>query len=119
MIFLVLLVGTVDLARAIYQYNGAAQAARELARVTSVHPGSTLGNSTQTQGVLATQQKLIPALTVTSYGCVDIAGASVTGTCQAGDWVRVSVRSQFTPALPLLQPFAPFVLTSTSSAKIE
>ncbi len=42
-VFLVILMGVVDLGRGIYMYNGVAEAAREIARVTSVHPGSTLG----------------------------------------------------------------------------
>ena len=35
--FLLILMGIIDLGRGIYTYNGVAQAARELARVTSVH----------------------------------------------------------------------------------
>ena len=38
-IFLLLLFGVVDLGRGIYQFNGVSQAAREIARVTSVHRG--------------------------------------------------------------------------------
>ena len=38
-VFLALIMGVVDLGRVVYQYNGGAEAARELARVTSVHPG--------------------------------------------------------------------------------
>jgi hypothetical protein len=119
-IFLVLLVGTVDLGRAVYQLNGVAEAAREIARETSVHPGSgALGDSAQTQAVVATQERLVPWLSVSSYGCVDITGAPVSGTCEPGDWVRVTVSSRMDPALPLLVPFGPFVLTSSASAAIE
>ena len=39
-IFLLLLFGVVDLGRGIYQFNGVSQAAREIARVTSVHRGT-------------------------------------------------------------------------------
>ena len=118
-VFLLLLIGTVDLARVVYQYNGAAEAAREIARVTSVHPGSTLGDSAETQATVTVQQRLVPLLVVTGFSCIDIAGTSVSGTCQEGDWVRVSVRSTFYPSMPLLQGLGPFVMTSTSSAKIE
>ena len=59
-VFLVLVMGVVDLGRAVYQYNGGAEAARELARVTSVHPGSPLGASAETTDVLRTQRGLVP-----------------------------------------------------------
>ena len=39
-IFLMLMLAVFDLGRAIYMYNGVAEAARELARVTSVYPGT-------------------------------------------------------------------------------
>ena len=48
---------------------------REIARVTSVHPGSTLGNSSQTSAVIATQKGMIPNLseaTETAYGAVGV-----------------------------------------------
>lgn len=119
-IFLVLVIGTIDLGRAVYQLNGVAQAAREIARETSVHPGSgALGGSGQTQAVVATQQRLVPGLGVTSYACVDIAGITIPGTCKPGNWVRVTVSSRLDPAMPLLMPFGPFVLTSSASAAIE
>jgi Flp pilus assembly protein TadG len=119
-IFLVLLVGTIDMGRAVYQYNGVAEAAREIARATSVHPGTvSLGDSTQAADALGAQQRLIPGLSAPTFACVDISGAAVTGTCQPGSWVRVTVSSRFDPVLPLLIPFGPFVLTSSGSAAIE
>jgi hypothetical protein len=118
-IFLVLLMAVVDGGRAIYQLNGVSEAARELARTTSVHPGGTLGSSTETADTLTAQSRLVPALTVLSYACIDIAGATVTGDCQPGDWVRVSVRSRFTPVMPVLSMFGSLDLVSSSSAKIE
>ena len=118
-LLLALIVGTVDLGRLTYQYNGAAEAARELARATSVHPGVALGDSAETATVLATQQGLVPSLAVTAYECLDIAGTPVTGDCHPGRWVRVNVSSRFDPALPLLMPFAPFILTSSASAEIQ
>src|SRR5206468_9646026 len=48
-VFLTILIGLVDLARAAFLFNGVSDAARELARVTSVHPGTTtLGASGET-----------------------------------------------------------------------
>ena len=52
--------GTIDLGRAAYQYNGVAQAAKELARVASVHPGTTLGTSAQSTAALANQRATHP-----------------------------------------------------------
>ena len=45
-VFLLLMMAIVDFGRGIYMYNGVSQAAREVARTTSVHPGSPLGSST-------------------------------------------------------------------------
>jgi hypothetical protein len=118
-IFLVLLMAVVDGGRAIYQLNGVSEAAREIARTTSVHPGGTLGSSTETAATVGVQGKLVPALTVLSYSCIDIEGATVSGACQPGDWVRVSVRSRFTPVMPVLSMFGSVDLVSSSSARIE
>jgi hypothetical protein len=118
-IFLVLLMAVVDGGRAIYQLNGVSEAAREIARTTSVHPGGTLGSSTETAATVGVQGKLVPALTVLSYSCIDIEGVTVSGSCQPGDWVRVSVRSRFTPVMPVLSMFGSVDLVSSSSARIE
>ena len=73
-IFLVLLMAIVDLGRGIYMFNGVSQAAREIARVASVHPGTTFGGPELT-AVVQTQKKLIPNLGNPTYSCVDIDGA--------------------------------------------
>ena len=61
-VFLVILMGIVDFGMAIYKYNGVSQAAREIARVTSVHPCATAGaltcspgGSAETAQVVSTQ----------------------------------------------------------------
>lgn len=118
-VFLTLVMGVVDLGRAVYQYNGAAEAARELARVTSVHPGLPLGSSTDAQAVLRTERGLVPGLVTPTYACIDIAGAVVTRTCEAGDWIRVTVTSAFTPVTPLAAFLGEIVLSSAASAKLE
>ena len=118
-VFLALIMGVVDLGRAVYQYNGGAEAARELARVTSVHPGSPLGSSAQAQHTLQTQRGLVPGLATPTYACIDITGAAVTRACAAGDWIRVTVRSAFTPVTPLATFLGEIVLTSSASAKLE
>jgi Flp pilus assembly protein TadG len=119
-IFLTLLIGLIDLARAGYLFNGVSDAAREIARVTSLHPGTTtLGDSSETATVVTGERALVPGLTVTSYACIDLAGTSVTGACQPGSWVRVSVQTTFSPVLPLLSALGPFTLSTASSANIQ
>jgi hypothetical protein len=119
-VFLTVLTALIDLARAAYIYNGVSEAAREIARVTSLHPGSgSLGTSTETAATVATEQGIVPGLTVSSYACVDLAGSAVSGTCQPGSWVRVTVIAAFQPVLPLLAAFGPINVASVSSARIQ
>jgi Flp pilus assembly protein TadG len=118
-VFLMLLIGAVDLGRAVYLYNGVSEAAREISRATSVHPGSTLGGSPESQEAVNIQQGIIPGLSAPTYACVDIMGAPVTGVCKPGNWVRVSVFANYHPALPVLAVFGPLTLTSASSAEIQ
>ena len=72
-IFLVLMMAIVDLGRGIYMFNGVSQAAREIARVASVHPGTTFGGPEIT-AVVSTQKGLIPNLGNPTFACVDIDG---------------------------------------------
>lgn len=118
-VFLVLMMGIVDLGRAVYQYNGVAEAARELARAASVHPGSPLGNSTRSLSTLQAQRGLIPDLAAPTYTCIDIGGTAVTGACAAGDWIRVTATSTFIPVTPLTQFLGQIVLSSTASSRLE
>jgi Flp pilus assembly protein TadG len=79
--FMFLLMGVVDLGRAIAINNGVANAAREIARVTALHPGSTLGNSAETAEATAIQRKLVlnmhdPA-TVIAITCTNLSGTAV------------------------------------------
>src|SRR4029079_15012134 len=80
-VFLTILIGLVDLARAAFLFNGVSDAAREIARVTSVHPGSTLGKSSERTAAISHERALVPGLSVTGYACIDIAGAAVTDAC--------------------------------------
>ena len=118
--FLTILIGLVDLARAAFLFNGVSDAARELARVTSVHPGDpSLGSSAETSAAVSAERALVPGLVVNSYACIDIAGAPVTDTCRPGNWVKVSVQTTFQPILPVLSAFGPFTFATASSAKIQ
>jgi len=115
--FLFLLMGVIDLGRGIYMNNGVSQAAREIARVISVHPcvgACTTGTySTEAQAVINTQKGLIPGLTDSGIvvDCVDITNTVVAAGqegCPYGDYVRVTVSATYmrvTPLLPLPNPY--------------
>jgi Flp pilus assembly protein TadG len=127
--FLWILMGIVDLGRGIYTTNGVAQAARELARVTSVHTCDTtkstctLGTSPETTAVYDTQRQLIPGLggpgSTVTYACTSITDAALSNTsCQSGSYVRVTVSVPFSVLTPLLSMVAPATLSSTTHVQI-
>jgi Flp pilus assembly protein TadG len=127
--FTFLIMGIFDLGRGIYMMNGTAEAAREIARVTSVHSGCPLnatscdlGSSTETANVLATQVGLVPGLTVNTSSditCVDINDTvRADHTCRWGvDYVRVRVTSSFTPITPVVSMFGSHVFESYSRVR--
>lgn len=118
-VFLVLLMGVFDLGRAIYQYNGVAQAAREIARVTAAHDGPDFttpsGWSPETRAVVETQKKLIPNLEDPQITCVDIEGAPIT-QCFEGDYINVKVVARYAPITPLLGLVGTWDLFSVSTS---
>jgi hypothetical protein len=116
-IFVALLMGVLDFGRAIFMYNGVSQAARDLARVTSVHPGDPLGSSTETLQVLAGAQDSMLELGEPTYSCVTIRGAAVSGDCQPGDWVKVEISATYSPTTPILSLWD-MALSSSSSIQI-
>lgn len=118
-VFLVLLMAVFDFGRIVYMYNGVNQAAREIARATSVHPGATLGSSAETAQVFATQRGMIPELRSPTFDCVDIDGSAVTDACLPGLWVKVSITAPATPISPILSWLGPFPLSSSSAAEIQ
>lgn len=118
-LFMVLLMAVVDLGRGIYIFNGVSQAAREIARTTSVHPGAPLGSSTDSAETIAVQQGLVPGLVVESFECVDYDGSSVPGaTCFPGSRVKVNVSAPFAPLFGLLTYFGAFDFASSSTIEI-
>ena len=119
LVFLALFVGMIDLGRAVLSFNGVAQAAREIARETSVHPGDTLGGSTETAAVIATQRALVPGMETPVFECYDIEGVLQVDPCQSADWVRVTVSAVFQPSLPVLTLLGPLTVSSASSAEIQ
>jgi Flp pilus assembly protein TadG len=118
-IFLMLLMAVFDMGRAIYMYNGVSQAAREIARVTSVYPGTTLGNSPQTAAVLATQKGLIPNLGNPTFTCVQIDGSTATTGCVAGLQVKVVILAPYSPVTPGLGLIGTVNLQSSSTVSIQ
>ncbi len=119
--FLMLMMGVFDLGRGIYANNAVAQAAREIARVTSVHPGATIGGSVETADAIATQRRIVlglsdPAASIT-FSCTDMSGTAAD--CEPGNFVRVQVSVPFQVLTPLLSMVAPSTLSSTSHVQIE
>ena len=118
-VFIVLLMGVFDFGMAIYKYNGVSQAAREIARVASVHPGTTLGTSAEVNQAVATQKGLIPDLTLTGIACVSVSGTNVTGPCAVPNWVSVTVASQYRPVTPLLGLIGTWTMKGSSNAQMQ
>ena len=131
--FLLLLMGVLDLGRAIYQMNTTSQAAREIARVTSVHRCantangcSDLGDASQTQATINTQKGLIPGLVFnysTDIDCVDVADNVIPDDqcvpkTDTEYFIRVHVRSTFSPVTPLLGVFGDHTFESWSRIQL-
>ena len=120
-VFLMLIMGIVDFGRAIYQYNGVAEAAREIARVTASHSGSDFstdaGRSPETKAVIATQKKLIPNLQDPDITCVGIDSTPIASDeCIQGDWINVYINAPYTPITPLLGLTGTWNLFSASTS---
>lgn len=119
MVFLVLIMAIFDLGRGIYMYNGVAEAAREIARVTSNYPGSTLGNSAQTAAVIATQKLMVPNLQNPTFACVDIDDSAITGVCKEGSRVKVTITAPYGPITPIMGLSGTWTMSSSSSIEIS
>jgi Flp pilus assembly protein TadG len=122
-VFIFLMMGVLDFGMSIYKYNGVAQAAREIARVASVHQGNlNFGVSPEITAVVATQQGLIPGLSAPSFSCTSVSGASValqTGRCPTTAFVNVTVTSPYKALTPLLGLLGTWTMTGSSSAQIQ
>jgi hypothetical protein len=81
-------------------YNGLSQAAREVARVASVHQGKA-DWSDETKATIGTQKAMVPGLTVPLWKCVasgDVTdGAGTTDQCAEGAYLVVTTRASYTP----------------------
>lgn len=123
--FLIVLMGILDLSRAIYMMNGTAEAAREIARVTAVHPYAAccdLGSSADAQSIVEVQRKLVPGLQIapsTDITCVAIDDTTVPDDeCSPGHFIRVSVTAPFTPVTPLAGMFGSHTFGSVSRTEV-
>lgn len=124
-VFSVLVLAVVDFGRGIYQYNAVAQAAREIARVTSVHHGADMttvaGRSAETNAVIAVQKQLVPGLVVAddAIKCVTPAGV-VEATCDVRtDSVSVTVTAPFRALTPPMNAMGPWDMKGASSVQIQ
>lgn len=119
-VFMMVFIGIIELGRGVFLFNGVSQAAREIARETSVHPGlSAVGSSPESQAMYLTQKAFVPEMAPPVYECVDIGGVLQFDTCVSGDWVRVTTFTTYRPAIPFLAMLGPFTLSSTSAAAIQ
>ena len=126
--FLFLLMGTLDLGRGIYTNNGVAQAAREIARVTSVHqcvgPCTSGTWSVQTLAVVNTQKQLVPGMPTSgvTIDCVNVTDTPVTvaagSLCPPGDYIRVTATVSFSVVTPLLPVPNPMTFSSTAHTQV-
>ena len=122
LVFLVLVMGIVDFGMAIYKYNGVSEAAREIARVASVHQGVTWGSS-QLNTVVATQKNLVPGLSSPTFSCTKVDGTSQAmssgGKCPEDAYVTVEVTAPYRAATPVLGLIGTFTMKGSSSAQIQ
>jgi Flp pilus assembly protein TadG len=132
--FLMLVMAVIDLGRGIYMLNGTSEAAREIARVTSVHQWNTpgvidLGTSTEASAVIGTQRGLIPNLTINpsvDIVCVDYLDQVIADdSCHSGkktdgipNYIRVHVTAPFVPVTPLVSAFGSHTFDSTSRIQV-
>jgi Flp pilus assembly protein TadG len=124
-IFLVLLMGIVDFGMSIYKYNGVSEAAREIARVASVHQsgvGTSFGNSPQLTAVVAVQKGLVPGLGTPTFACTDVNGAAVAldgGKCPPNSYVQVEITAPYRAVTPLVGVLGTITMKGSSSAQIQ
>jgi hypothetical protein len=129
--FVILLMAVIDLGRGIYMMNGTSEAARDIARATSVHITDSSGNvgfSPETQESVSTQRKLIPDLTIdpaVDIVCVDAYDVVLADTsCKPGTaddpvFIKVRVTAPFAPITPLVSAFGAHTFESTTRMEIR
>jgi len=124
-IFLMLLMGILDLGRAIYAFNGVSQASREVSRVASVHTGAPLWGPAEVVAAINVQKELVPGVDV-KFDCMSDKGNSTgttprgVGGCPPGWFVQVTATVQYSPVTPVLSFLgANWNIKSTSTARVQ
>ena len=114
--------GIIDLGRAIYTYNGVSQAAREIARAASIHPGSPLGSSPEAQAAVALQKSLVPGMNNPIFHCYSLTNQPIpgdgSGGCAAPNVVKVEVHAPYQP-IASLGLIGPIDIQSVSSNQVQ
>lgn len=133
LVFLIIVFGIVDFARGIYQFNAVSQSAREIARVTSVHPclakpcvfpGGVLNPaaySAQTQEVINVQKGLVPSLGDPVITCVHASGTALGSgePCNVSeDSIKVVIVAPFKTVTPPLSALV-WNMQGSSSAQLQ
>lgn len=118
LVFFALVFGVVDFGRAIYQFNGVSQAAREIARVASVHPGTDF-TSTEITAAIDVQKGLIPNLEAPIIKCVDASGAVATPCDFSTNSVIVEIHAPFTGITPGINLLGTFDMKGVSSVQFS
>lgn len=126
--FVIMLMAVLDLGRGVYTNNGVAQAAREVARVASVHqctgPCSTATWSAEILEVVNTQKALVPGLASSgiTIQCVNVSGTVLSVgaglDCPDGNFIRVQTSVSFKLVTPLLPVPNPFTVSSTAHVQV-
>lgn len=122
-LLLLLILAVVDGGRAIFGFNGASQAARNVARVASVECFSTPVRCDQSTGAIAAaiaaQAHQLPGPRTFTVQCVDPITDAVKPVCQVGDTVKVVASTTVTPITPLLSvTLGQVTVSATSRAQI-
>jgi Flp pilus assembly protein TadG len=126
--FLFILMGVIDLGRGIYTNNGVVEAAREIARVASVHqctgPCTSGTWSPEIQAVVDNQKRLVPGLQTSdiTISCVELDDVAYTiaagDNCPDGKFIRVQASTTFSLITPFLPVPNPFTVASTSHVQV-
>jgi len=107
-IFLMIVLGTIDFGRAIFIGAELHNAAREGARYGKINPADTAGIRT------ATLDKAVG--TGLTSGNI---GVSCSGACKSGDTLTVTTQVQFQAVTQQILGISPFTISSSSTVDIE
>ncbi len=107
-IFLMIVLGTVDLGRAVYMYSQLTNSVREGARYAQVAP-------TDTTGI---KQRVVNYSTGLGLSTSDVS-INCTGSCKTGDDVTVSVSMSFSLVAQQFLGISPFTMRAHATDAID